>query len=135
MRISQLPLTIPQFSILVLILFLGMLIGIYIALSLLKAGRVKRRSKKMKTVIVGDDTVEEPPSEHHLTMPPEELVPDVQSALMKPKYTEGSILEEKLKREGVSMFDLNCAADGDDPGDRVKLRQSGEDDAYSILKK
>ena len=45
------------------------------------------------------------------------------------------ILEEKLKREGVSMFDLNCAADGDDPGDRVKLRQSGEDDAYSILKK
>ena len=50
-------------------------------------------------------------------------------------YDEGTILKQKLRREGTSLFELNCAADGEDPGDRVRAGQGGEDNAYSILKK
>ena len=130
----HLSLTITQFSILVVFALLGVLVGIYVALDMLNQGRVPRKSKGVKAVRVGDENGEYlPDTDRH----PDRQDPaeDGTKDLMTPKYDEGTILKQKLRREGTSLFELNCAADGEDPGDRVRAGQGGEDNAYSILKK
>lgn len=50
------------------------------------------------------------------------------------KYSDGSVLSEKLKRDSFDAYDYNSSLDGETPQERVKRTQSREDSAYSILK-
>ena len=130
-------LSIVEIILIFLAALAGTLVGLYIAFLIIKSmlypGRKKgdcvhrERRKKHDKNSAKDNPEKNKPVEHEETGREEPVEPEK-------KYSEGTALSEKLKRDGFSSFDYNSAIEGVDPQDKIRENQSREDEAYSILK-
>lgn len=113
----------------------GTLAGLYIAMLIIKSLLYPDRKPKdcvHKERRKKDQNAE--PSKQEEKESNEDPHQETQETAEEKKYSEGSVLSEKLKRDEFSAYDYNSQLDGTDPRDKIRERQSHEDEAYSILK-
>lgn len=127
---------IIKFIVLTISTLLGVLGGIYVAVAV-STDKNKLEQKKTARQLKREKERQQKEEAAFKEDREDDLSPSVESATsgkIESQYTEGQILKQKLKRNSVSLFDLGCAAEDVDPMDKVRRKQSTEDDSYEILK-
>ena len=132
-------LAIPQFCLLFILFLLGMLMGMFITLCFFKLLKEPPHTLKHPTRKNNQNTTSVPVKtvvERSDSDVDTEKIEDETNGDTQPhKFSEGSVLKEKLDREGAEQkYAFNCSVEGVDPNELMRRNQEKVDrQSFSIL--